>query len=294
MSKLHTAVVGVLITALPGCDNATFFAAAPENLFTTPVTANGTVLESAIIDTGGGFDLMLGDRAGLGLDIVNSVDILAFNGVITADIAEPFPYSVGDFHAVADQAFVDLGLCDCNALGFFFFRKTGAVLAISFLDGHASFLDAAPARRTAIPFADPPATLPDFDTSFMTVQVTGDDGTPVTVNALIDTGSNITSLRRGLVSVSSTPDGTHADVLIARAELGTVHARVTVFDRPGIPDLVIGTDVMAAWSDEWYFEYNAHGGTIYAEPRNDVPPPAVVGSDTAVASRLRPLARITR
>lgn len=294
MSKLYTVVVGMLIMAFAGCDNATFFAAAPDNLFTTPVTANGTVLESAIIDTGGGFDLMLSDHVGSGLDIIDSVDILAFNGVLTANIAEPFPYSVGDFEAVADQAFVDLGLCNCNALGFFFFRKTGAVLEINFLDGHASFLDAAPGGRAAIPFADPPVTLPEFDTSFMTVQVAGNDGTLVTVNALVDTGSNITSLRRGVLIASPTLDGTHAEILITRAELGTVHARVTLFDSPGIPDLVIGTDVMAAWSDEWYFEYDTRGGTIYADPRDDAMPPAAAGSDTPTALRLRPLARLSR
>jgi len=281
-----------LAAAVVGCDGV-LVPPTPDNLFTATVVANGTPVESAIVDTGGGFDLILSDRIDLGVNVVDTIDILAFSGVTRADLTEPFVYSVEGFETVANQALVGLDICDCNALGFFFLRKTGAVLGVSFLDGRASFLEAAPRGRAVIPFATPPATLPAFDTSFMTVEVAPEGGSRVELTALVDTGSNVTSLRRGLVGETGSLTANRTNVFITRGELGTVRARVLLFDSNAVPDLVIGTDVMRAWSDEWHFEYDARGGRIYASPRGQ-PDSPVVGDPASTALRRRPFSRMTR
>ena len=36
-----------------------------------------------------------------------------------------------------------------------------------------------------------------------------------------------------------------------------------------LPDLIIGTDVMRAWGDRWYFSFAPEGGTVTVVPHDD-------------------------
>ncbi len=272
-----------------GCGDTTLLSPTPAILFTTPITVNGQPAGDAIVDTGGGYDLMLRERHGLA--VVQTLEILIFDGITTAEVTEPFPYSAGGFEATAGVALVGVDLCDCNGLGYFFLRRTGAVLSLDFNRESASFGMTAPEVGVSIPFAAPPANMEGFDTSFIEVELSGGDGNAVTITALIDTGASATVMRRGLLgttpAIASAFSGNRTDILITRGELGTVSASVGLFDTPGLPDLLIGLDVMRAWSNNWSFVYDDQGGTIYAVPRSEFDSPDVVASDElSLAKRL--------
>lgn len=283
--------VRVLVTALAvlaaglthGCGLDLFMPpVAP--LFTTPITVNGSPAGNAIIDTGGGYDLMLKERHGLA--VIKTLDILIFDGISTAELTVPFTYTAGGFEARAGTALVGVDLCDCNGVGYFFMRKTGTVLGLDFERASASFDLTIPTDAVSIPFAPPPANMADFDTSFLEVVLSDNEGHAVTVTALIDTGATTTVMRRGLIGTVSSLLGDRVSVLIARGELGTVSASVGLFDTPGLPDLLIGLDVMRAWSNNWHFTYHHVGGMVHAVPRAGfAPPDASAGNDFPIAKR---------
>jgi len=272
---LHSAALVGLAMLTSACGQAPLAVNTGAPLFVIPVSVNNMPVGSAIIDTGGGYDLMLADRHGL--EIVDTVEILVFHGIATAGITEPFDYAAGGFAATADTALVGVDLCDCNGLGFFFLRKSGAVLGLDFDTGRATLNASPPQEGVYIPFAMPPPEMADFDTSFLEVEISDGDDQTVSVIALLDTGSNVTLLRRGLMDAPRTFNPDLVDVLITRGELGTVSARVTLFDTPGLPDLLIGTDVMRAWSNRWHFVYRETGGLINALPRALPPDDADAG-----------------
>jgi len=264
-----------LMSVSVGCGDAVVGRAVP--LFGTEITINDRPVGSAVIDTGGGYELIL--REPFGLELVGTAEVLAFGGLESVSVTEGFDYVAGGLAAKAEGALVGVSVCDCNGLGFFFFRKTGAVLELDFARSTARFLPALPTADVRLPFAAPPPQLPGFDTAFLNVTVEADDGAR-TVRALLDSGTTRSVLRRGIVTGVAPPgQPNRLDVRIAEPRLGTVAVRVELFDTPGLPDLIVGTDVLPAWADRWYFAYFDQGGEIRAVLRE----PVVDDSGTAAA-----------
>jgi len=277
----YSLLILAVACGVTGCGNASTLGARTAPLFTVPVTVNDAPVGPAIVDTGGGYDLMLAESHDL--EIVDTVEILVFHGIATAGITEPFRYAAAGFETTADTALVNVNLCDCNGLGFFFLRKTGAVLALDFARGQATLSTSAPTGGVYLPFAPPPPQMSNFDTSFMVVDVSRPEGASLTVTALVDTGSSSTLMRRGILGTDGLSDADRVEVLITRPELGTVAAQINTFDTPGLPDLLIGTDVMRAWSNRWHFLYRPQRGYMHAEPRgvpdqSELPPAGVVAA----------------
>lgn len=281
--------LGILLGLTSGCGDV--FAPRPARLFSTPLMIEGEPVGPAIIDTGGGYEVMLRDS--FGLQVVDRTEVLAFGGKEFVDVTEGFHYTVGGFDAEAEAALVGVSVCDCNGLGFMFFRNTGAVLALDYLNQLATFLPAVPEIGVTIRFEPPPPFLPGFDSAFVEVEVASDDSAQ-TVLALLDTGTNASVIRRGLVDARGAADclqpapvrgtggpaacGTPGNplsrnrlrVTVTREDLGAVDATLGLFDTPGLPDMIIGTDIMRAWSDRWYFSFTPQGGTVTVVPERGV------------------------
>lgn len=251
-------VLSLCLCALQSACGTLFnFGSAP--LFVTPITIEGKSIGSAIIDTGGRYDLVL--RSDFGLRIVDSADILAFNGREQISLTESFQYEAGGIPSRAETAIVGISICDCNGLGYFFFRKTGTVLGLDFNRLQAEFHTTVPAGGVTIPFAPPPRQLGNFDSSFIEVELSAGDKRQ-TVIGILDTGTSGTVMRFGALTTRPIQFTNRVDIQITHPLLGTVAARVVLFDTPGLPDIIIGTDVMRAWSDRWFFQYLPKGGTI--------------------------------
>jgi hypothetical protein len=255
---------GLCLFLIPvgGCGDIFSVRSAP--LFTAPLTIAGEPVDPAVIDTGGDYELMLRDS--FGLKVVDNAEVLAFGGRELVNITEGFQYTAGGWENTADGALVGLSVCNCNGLGFHFFRETGVVLGLDFASPKATFLAVVPAGGVTIPFQAPPPILSDFDGAFIEVDVAS-GGEVRALLALIDTGTSGTVIQRSLVGTPSflTPD--RLNITVGEERLGTVAAQVKLFDTPGLPDLIIGTDVMQAWSDRWYFFFAKQGGTVTVFPR---------------------------
>lgn len=240
----------------------------PAPLFTVPLTVEGVSVGNAVIDTGGGYEVLLSEP--FGLSLVDTVEVLAFGGREIVAVTEPFTYSVGGTEATADFALVGLSVCDCNGVGFRFFRKTGTVLALDFPAGRADFTTFAPDGGVSLAFEPPPPELVDFDSAFIVVEVQYGERSQ-TVIGLLDTGTNASVMRRDLFGDGVSAASERLDIHIARRELGTVAAQITLFDTAGLPDLIIGTDIMGAWSDRWYFTFAPRGGHVTVFPFHEEP-----------------------
>jgi hypothetical protein len=253
---------------LAGCGNVV--SPEPPPLFSVPLAIEGESIGVGVIDTGGGFELML--REPFGVEVVGATEVLAFGGTESVDVTAGFDYTAGGWQTHAEAAIVGVSVCECNGLGYHFFRKTGAVLALDFENLRASFHGVAPADGVKIRFASPPPQLPDFFSSFVEVEVAA-DGETWTVPGLLDSGTTLTVMRRGLVGDSSGPTADRLNVTVREAHLGTVAVQVGLFDTPGLPDIILGTDVMGVWSDRWYFSFTPDGGTVtvfpHAEPTTE-------------------------
>jgi len=251
----------------------------PAPLFTIDLKVNGEPVDSAILDTGGGYELML--RESIGLPVHDEVEVLAFGGRETVGLAEGFSYTIDGISLTAKAALIGLSVCDCNGVGFLFLRRSGKTLGVDFAGNKAFLLDRAPQGGLQLSFGDPPDTLPRFDSAFVIVNVSA-GGQTLRLNGLLDTGTNSSVMRRGLFSGATRPlQPDRMAVTIGRSELGVVAANVRLFDTPGLPDIVIGTDVMRAWSDRWFFTYSPRGGVVTVEPRTveyvaDLPVPSGV------------------
>lgn len=244
-----------------GCGSAFPPQRAP--LFTAPLSIEGTEVGRAIIDTGGGYEVML--HRPFGLDVVDTMDVLAFGGRETVGVTGGFVFETGGVRASADSAIVGLSVCECNGVGIDFFRKTGSIVGIDFDLAQAAFLCELPDGGVEIPFEDPPPHMTRFDSAFLDVVIT--DGSESTlVRALLDTGTNGTIMRRGLLSRSGNAPGSEYSIQISRPEFVTVQVRTTLFTTEGLPDLIIGTDVMEVWSSRWYFHFLPIGGVVKAYP----------------------------
>ncbi|MBI1826338.1 MAG: hypothetical protein HY287_02735 [Planctomycetes bacterium] len=240
----------------------------PAVLFSVPLSIDGKPVDAAIVDTGGEYDVIL--RQAYGLQIVGKAHVLAFDGPESVDVTRGFNFTAGGIDSTADLALVGLSVCDCNGVGFQFFRKERTVLAIDFGALNAGFQPNVPTDGLHVDFAKAPEGLADFDSSFVDVFIQANAGdTPVHLTALFDTGTNITILRRGILIDPFQLSANLQGILIHHPMLGTVSVTATLFDTPGLPDMVIGTDVMSAWGQRWYFSYNEIGGTTVVIPWPD-------------------------
>ncbi len=242
-------------------------------LLSVPLEVNGESVGEAYVDTGGGYEVLL--RETFGLNVVDKVEVLAFGGKEQLSLTEPFRYAVDGYNTVSPGAIVGLSACNCNGLGYHFFRRTGIVLGLDFPTREARFHLGLPIADTYFGFEEPPAQLPDFDSSFIEVEIEGEDGTEV-ITALLDTGANVSVVKRGLVGNARplTPD--RIEVNITHENLGTVRATVGLFDTQGLPDMIIGTDIMRTWADEWYFDFSPHIkviGVIFHADGSNLPQP---------------------
>lgn len=259
----------VVCLPLAGCDRIPVSVPAP--LFYLPLTVDGVDLEPAFIDTGGDFEVLL--KESLHLRLVGETAVLAFSGVLVLPVTEPFDYTAGGVAGMAPFAIVGLPACACNGLGVHFLRKSGRVLRIDFETMAATLEDALPEEGRLLPFEAPPRHLPDFPSSFVSVVVgTGTQppapGEGEAVLALIDTGARVTVMRRGIAGTGM-ERGDSADVTIDRGVLGTLAARVSLYDSAELPDMIIGTDAMRAWGSVWYFAFEGRTGSIVVFPRGE-------------------------
>jgi len=227
--------------------------------FSVPLEIAGATVEEALIDTGGAFELVL--REPYGLKLVGTAEVLTFGGVATVGVSQAVAYSAGGLDAQADFALVGPAVCDCNALGYKFFQTSGTVLGVDFGAHRATLTAAIPARGLQLRRMDPSATLPDFAGAWVEVEVAV-GGQSAVIPAVLDTGAAHSVLQRGtLPTVPAWPrDWVRATV--AHKQLGTVSASLYLFDTAGLPQLIIGLDLMRVWADEWYFEFTPAGGTV--------------------------------
>lgn len=251
----------VLASVLLGGCGASLVPPTPP-LFTVPLVIEGDPIGPAIIDTGGAYEIMLRER--FGLQLVDTIEVLAFGGRRSVQVTEGFAFSAGPIQGHADSAIIATGICDCNALGFRFFRKTGTVLSLDFASRTAAFVNESPSEGVKLAFEQPPSHLPTFDSAFVEVEVAL-DGAARVVLGLLDTGANATVLRRNLLAPSDALTN-RVRITVARTDLGTVAVNATLFDTPGLPDIIIGTDVMGAWANRWYFRFAPEGGTVTVMP----------------------------
>ncbi|UCC31562.1 MAG: hypothetical protein JSU86_04640 [Phycisphaerales bacterium] len=237
--------------------------ARPAPLFNVPLSIEGEPIGSAIIDTGGGYELLLRDS--FGLQVIDTVEVLAFGGKEAVGVTEGFQYTAGGWDSTTDAALVGLSVCDCNGLGFHFFRKTGAVLGLDFANPRAMFLPVAPTGGVTIPFQPPPSFLTGFDSAFVQIEIASGGDTNA-VLGLLDTGTNASVMRRGVVGTPSSLTPDRLDVTVTVESLGTVAVQMGLFETAGLPDVILGTDVMRTWSDRWYFFFAKERGTVTAFP----------------------------
>jgi hypothetical protein len=87
----------------------------------------------------------------------------------------------------------------------------------------------------------------------------------------LDTGTNASVIRRGLFGDDVSTASDRLDIRIEHEELGIVSAQVRLFDTAGLPDLIIGTDIMRAWSDRWFFTFAPLGGHVTVFPFREDP-----------------------
>ncbi len=253
--------IGLCLGLLAGCGDV--LTPRPAPLFRVPLAIDGEPIGVGVIDTGGGYELML--RETFGLELVDSTEVLAFGGTELVGVTEGFRYTAGGWETHAEAALVGVSVCDCNGLGFDFFRKTGAVLVLDFADLRAFFLTTVPDGGVRIGFVSPPPQLPTFFGAFVQVEVAV-EGESQVVRGLLDSGTNATVMRRGLVGTPSPLTPNQVDITVTQEHLGTVAVQVGLFDTAGLPDIILGTDVLGVWSNRWYFSFTAEGGSVTVFP----------------------------
>lgn len=244
---------------------------APPGLFTVPLKVEGQSVGPAILDTGGGFEVML--REPYGLEVVEEIEVLAFAGTRNVELTEPFDYVAGGIGAQADGAIIGGPICDCNGLGFQFFRKTGLTLALDFAGLQAAFVAEPTSIEPVLEFVPPPDGLFDFEAPFVEVSIaTGDDS--IQVLGLLDTGAQQTVMKRGLIGSGDALSADRQRVLVTQDQLGTISASVALFDGDELPDIILGLDFMRVWGRQWYFTFAPEGGTIAVVAAREAEEPA--------------------
>lgn len=259
-----------MLATAAGCGN--FAESTASRLFSVPLIVQGEPVGEAVIDTGGGYEILL--REPFNLDVVGTVDVLAFGGRELVELTEGFAFYAGGIASQTPFAIVGLSACDCNGLGFHFFRKAELVVALDFSSHRVTFLPTLPVDGVTIPFEPPPAALVDFDTAFIPVRVAAgweapSPGSGVTVPALLDTGATVTVMRRDLLGENGARSGDRLNVTITHPILGTLGISAMLFDTSGLPDVILGLDVMRTWADRWYFSFTPGAGAVTVELRED-------------------------
>lgn len=244
-----------------GC--GTRFGGEADGLFTVPLEVEGNSVGSAILDTGGAYELLL--REDFGLPVVGEAEILSFAGRERVAVTSGFNYTAGGIKTVSDGAIVGLSICDCNGLGFKFFRKTGVVLGLDFPNAAAAFFLSVPETGVVLPFEPPPRRLARFDSAFVNVRIRFGER-DVAALGLLDTGAAATLIRRDVLGISTFSSGERFNTVVTQERLGAASVRVASYDSPDLPDLIIGTDVMRAWGDRWYFAFADSGGEVVILP----------------------------
>lgn len=270
--KASAGLIGCLILTLAGCGQT--LGTEPGPLFLVPLSVSNSPAEAAVVDTGGAYELML--RHGHDLPVIGEVQVLIFGGREWVEFTGSFPYEAGGERQVADYAIVGLPVCDCNGVGVQFFRKSGVTLHLDYRTTTAAFVEDTPADGIVLPFQDSPPQLPTFDTAFVDVTVTR-NGETVSLLGILDTGTNSTLLRRSVFGES--PIGGYLPVRVAHDSLGTVALNARLFDTEDLPDIIIGTDVMGSWADQWYFTFDERGGHVTVLDLNTLP--STTGPDAA-------------
>jgi len=251
-----------LAAALSGCGPV--LPGSPPTLFEVSLEIAGRDVGGAIIDTGGGFEVLL--KEPFGLAVVDSAQVLAFGGLQMVKLTGPFSYSAGGLETTAPAAIVDASICDCNGLGFEFLRKTGLTLGLDFVTPTVAFLPLLPQDGVRIAFQPSPAGLGDFDAAFVDVTVASGGQTRV-LRALLDTGAAATVMRRGLIGTPPVFSSGRQNITVSHSQLGTVSLGVSLYDTAELPDMILGTDAMRAWGDRWYFLFANTGGVIVVHPK---------------------------
>ena len=77
------------------------------------------------------------------------------------------------------------------------------------------------------------------------------------------------ALGRSLLIGAGTQGVDRVDLTIIHPQLGLVTASAQLFDTAGLPDLILGTDVMRDWADRWFFRFDEEGGAVVAISKND-------------------------
>jgi hypothetical protein len=240
----------------------------PLFVFSMPLTVNGEPVGDAFIDTGGGYEILLGQANGL--DIVGEIEVLAFGGKENLEVTGPFTFAIGGFHGIAGGALVGLSICDCNGLGYQFFRHTGIVLALDFPRNRADFLLQLPDGEAVLSFAPPPPPLSGFESAFIDVDVSV-DGASKRLRGLLDTGANLTVMQKGLFPNPPLLSPDYQTILVTHQKLGTVQVTAGLFETDGLPDIILGVDVMRAWANEWYFDFTPGAGALTVVFGRDAP-----------------------
>jgi predicted aspartyl protease len=274
LRRLNVFSVAIVLVHGTGCGGSVEAPSAP--LFSVPLAVQGESVGTALVDTGGGYEVML--RRSFGLDIVDSLEVVVFGGTETVAVTEGFAYTAGGIDAVADAAIVGASICDCNGVGFPFFRKTGVVLGLDFAEPAVAFLPLLPVQGVTIDFVLLPEDLSAFDTSFIEVEVVVNGGSQ-TLLALLDTGANTTVIRRELVDSAEETAAVRPRVTVTHGQLGSVSIPVLLSNNDSLPAMILGTDAMGKWADRWYFSFTPDGGSVTVvrggntSPHEPTPPP---------------------
>ena len=243
----------------------------------------GQDVEPALIDTGGGYELLL--REPYGLKLVGIGQIVAFTGTETVGVTEPFAYEAGGVSAVADFALVGSSICDCNGLGFEFFRRTGTILEVDFAAERVALHQSLSPEGITIPFAPQPAGLADFDGAFLKLEVTA-GGQTRSVVGVLDTGAPNSVLREDAFPDARPGLTGRLTTDLMHTQLGTVRVNLPLFDNPELPELIVGLDVMRIWADVWYFRFDDEGGAFTVILQREAPPSEPDGAETQAHLRV--------
>ncbi len=269
--SLAAIVAGTLVTA--GCD-AVLERPQPR-LFYFPLSIGDRDIGPAFLDTGGEFEVLLSEP--FGLPIQGELEVLAFGGREHVSITGPFDYTVAGLTMRGTGAIVGLSACVCNGVGLGFLQKAKKVVHLDFTTGDAVLTDEVPADTFGLSSARPEGLLRDFSGSFIEVEVSDGDRTAV-LHALLDTGSTRTVMRAGIVPPQPSRGADLVVVTIGHPVLGVARVYASTYDTEGLPDMIIGTDLMGAWADTWCFDYRDDARTVWVADLAETDDPAPDGS----------------
>lgn len=243
------ALIGLLLLA-GGC--GTVVAPPRPALFYVPLSVEDRSVDPAFLDTGGEFEVLL--KEPYGLPIQGEISVLAYTGRERVLVTGPFSYSVGDTRFQSDGAIIGLSVCDCNGVGLGFLRKAGALLSLDFTSRTVNLVTDRPIEASYIPSSRPIGPLSGFGGLFLEVEVSSETAA-TRLHALLDTGATRTVIRRDVAAVLRPVTSENVSLRIGNPYLGTAEVVAGLFYTPGLPDLIIGIDLMGAWSDRWYMDF---------------------------------------